>query len=94
MSADMEWIQEAMQYVGEHGAVSVVGNMFDEIVGKGVKADFKEKRHKVIVGNKALMQDHDVLLPPDVLQVLDRWKSEAKSIVLLTMAHLEGAPSL
>ncbi|KAG2118762.1 heavy metal translocatin [Suillus discolor] len=73
------------QYAGEHGAVSVVGNAFDEIAGKGVKADFEEMRRKAIVGNEALMQDHDVLLSPDVLQVLDRWKSEAKSIVLLAV---------
>ncbi|KAG1833117.1 heavy metal translocatin [Suillus variegatus] len=73
------------QYAGGHGAVSVVGNAFDEIAGKGVKADFKEMRRKAIVGNEALMQDHDVLLSPDVLQVLDRWKSEAKSIVLLAV---------
>ncbi|KAG1872585.1 heavy metal translocatin [Suillus tomentosus] len=73
------------QYAGEHGAVSVVGNGFDEIAGKGVKADFKEMQCKAIVGNEALMQDHDVLLSPDVLQVLDKWKSEAKSIVLLAV---------
>ncbi|KAG2056447.1 heavy metal translocatin [Suillus hirtellus] len=73
------------QYAGEHGAVSVVGNAFDEIAGKGVKADFKKMQRKAIVGNEALMQDHDVLLSPDVLQVLDRWKSEAKSIVLLAV---------
>ncbi|KAG1892472.1 heavy metal translocatin [Suillus subluteus] len=80
------------QYAGKHGAVSVTGNAFDEIAGKGVKADFDEMRCKAIVGNEALMQDHDVLLSPDVLQVLERWKSEAKSIVLLavTVADLDN----
>ncbi|KAG2077432.1 heavy metal translocatin [Suillus decipiens] len=73
------------QYAGKHGAVSVAGNAFDEIVGKGVKGGFNEMRRKAIVGNEALMQDHGVLLSPDVLEVLERWKSEAKSIVLLAV---------
>ncbi|KAG1820202.1 heavy metal translocatin [Suillus subaureus] len=73
------------QYAGKHGATSVAGNAFDEIAGKGVKADFDEMRCKAIVGNEALMRDHDVLLSPDVLRVLERWKSEAKSIILLAI---------
>ncbi|KAG2367395.1 heavy metal translocatin [Suillus spraguei] len=80
------------QYAGKHGAVSIAGNAFDEIAGKGVKGDFNKIRRKAMVGNEALMQDHDVLLSPDVLQVLERWKSEAKSIVLLavTVADLDN----
>ncbi|KAG2369820.1 E1-E2 ATPase-domain-containing protein [Suillus spraguei] len=79
------------QYAGKHGAASVVGNAFDEIAGKGVKGDFDAMCRKAIVGNEALMQDHDVLLSPDVFEVLERWKSEAKSIVLLavTVADLD-----
>ncbi|KAG1820206.1 heavy metal translocatin [Suillus subaureus] len=73
------------QYAGKHGATSVAGNAFDEIAGKGVKADFDEMRCKAMVGNEALMRDHDVLLSPDVLRVLERWKSEAKSIILLAI---------
>ncbi|KAG2128302.1 heavy metal translocatin [Suillus bovinus] len=73
------------QYAGKHGAVPVAGSAFDEIAGKGVKGDFEEIRRKAIVGNEALMRDHDVLLSPDVLQVLERWTSEAKSIVLLAV---------
>ncbi|KAG2128298.1 heavy metal translocatin [Suillus bovinus] len=80
------------QYAGKHGAVPVAGSAFDEIAGKGVKGNFEEIRRKAIVGNEALMRDHDVLLSPDVLQVLERWKSEAKSIVLLavTVANFDN----
>lgn len=77
------------EYAGKHGAASVTGNAFDEIAGKGVKADFDEFRCKAIVGNESLMRDHDVLLSPDVLQVLERWKSEAKSIALLAITVAE-----
>jgi cation transport ATPase len=76
-------------YAGQHGAISVTGSAFDEIAGKGVKADFDEMRRKAIVGNEALMRDHDVLLSADILQVLERWKSEAKSIVLLAVTDAD-----
>jgi heavy metal translocating P-type ATPase len=80
------------QHAGKHGATPVTGSAFDEIAGKGVKADFDEMRCKAIIGNEALMRDHDVLLSPDVLQMLERWKSGAKSIVLLaiTVADLDN----
>ncbi|KAG1779710.1 heavy metal translocatin [Suillus placidus] len=77
------------QYAGKHGAVSVAGGAFDEIAGKGVKADFDDMRRKGIIGNEALMRDHGVLLSPDILQVLERWKSEAKSIVLLAVTDAD-----
>ncbi|KAG2156041.1 heavy metal translocatin [Suillus clintonianus] len=77
------------QYAGKHGAASVTGSAFDEIAGKGVKADFDDMRRKAIIGNEALMRDHEVLLSPDVLQMLERWKSEAKSIVLLAVTDAD-----
>ncbi|KAG1742051.1 hypothetical protein EDB19DRAFT_1971500 [Suillus lakei] len=77
------------QYASKHGAASVTGSSFDEIAGKGVKADLDSMRRKAIIGNEALMRDHDVLLSPDVLQMLERWKSEAKSIVLLVVVDTD-----
>ncbi|KIK48852.1 hypothetical protein CY34DRAFT_797637 [Suillus luteus UH-Slu-Lm8-n1] len=77
-------------YAGKHGAIPVTGSAFDEIAGKGVKADFDELRRKAIVGNEALMRDHDVLLSADILQLLERWKSEAKSIVLLAVTDADS----
>jgi len=73
------------QYTEKHGAASVSGSTFDEIPGKGVKANFEDMRRTAIIGNEALMRDHDVLLSPDISRVLERWKSEAKSIVLLAV---------
>ena len=80
------------QYAEKHGAMSVIGSAFDEIPGRGVKANFEDIHHTAIIGNEALMRDHAVLLSPDVSQTLDRWKSEAKSIILLavTNAGLDG----
>ncbi|KAG1755710.1 heavy metal translocatin [Suillus lakei] len=77
------------QYAGNHDAASVTGSSFDEIAGKGVKADFEVMRRKAIIGNEPLMRDHAVLLSPDVLQMLERWKSEAKSIVLLAVTDAD-----
>jgi len=74
------------QYAAEkHGAGSVSGSAFDEIAGKGVKANFDDMRRTAIIGNEALMRDHAVSLSPDICQTLERWKSEAKSIVLLAV---------
>ncbi|KAG1754023.1 heavy metal translocatin [Suillus paluster] len=77
------------QYAEEHNAASAVGSAFDEIAGKGVTANFDDMRRKAIIGNEALMRDHAVSLSPDVSQMLDRWKSEAKSIVLLAVTDAD-----
>ncbi|KAG0709615.1 heavy metal translocatin [Suillus ampliporus] len=78
------------QYAEKHGAASVAGNAFDEIAGKGVRANFDDMRRRAIIGNEALMQDHAVLLSPEVSQILERWKSEAKSIVLLAVTDADS----
>ncbi|KAG1745222.1 HAD-like domain-containing protein [Suillus lakei] len=44
---------------------------------------------KAIIGNEALMRDHAVLLSLDVPQVLEKWKSEAMSIVLLAVTDAD-----
>jgi P-type Cu+ transporter len=75
------------QYAETHGAAPVAGSAFDEIPGKGIKANFDNIRRTAIIGNEALMRDHAVLLSIDVSQALDRWKSEAKSIVLLAVTE-------
>ncbi|KAG0709618.1 heavy metal translocatin [Suillus ampliporus] len=77
------------QYAEKHGAASVAGSAFDEIAGKGVKANFDDMRRRAIIGNEALMQDHAVLLSPEVSQILERWKSEAKSIVVLAVTDAD-----
>ena len=73
------------QYAEKHGAASIAGSAFDEIPGKGVKASFEGISRRAIVGNEALMRDHAVFLSTDVSETLDRWKSEAKSVVLLAV---------
>ncbi|OAX43514.1 HAD-like protein, partial [Rhizopogon vinicolor AM-OR11-026] len=67
------------RYAEKHGAASVTGSVFDEVPGKGVKANFEDIRRAAIIGNEALMRDHAVLLSPDISQALERWKSEAKT---------------
>jgi P-type Cu+ transporter len=73
------------QYAEKHSAAFVTGSALDEIPGKGVKASFHDMRCTAIIGNEALMQDHSVLLSPDVSKSLEKWKSEAKSIILLAI---------
>lgn len=78
------------KYAEKHGAVPVIGSAFDEIPGKGVKANFESHHRTAIIGSEALMQDHAVLLSPDVSKTLEKWKSEAKSIVLLAVAYADS----
>lgn len=61
----------------------------DEIPGKGMKGSFpatastESLQLDVIVGNEALMHDHDVAISSANAATLDTWKREAKSVVLV-----------
>ncbi|KAK3316124.1 E1-E2 ATPase-domain-containing protein [Apodospora peruviana] len=57
-----------------------------EIPGKGLKATSylpEGDSFEIIVGNEAFMEDFEVPVSSRVTQTLNRWKSEAKSIVLV-----------
>ncbi|CEL10668.1 hypothetical protein ASPCAL13784 [Aspergillus calidoustus] len=60
----------------------------DEIPGKGMKGSFP-LRHRpsstldIIVGNEALMLDHDITISSANAAILTAWKREAKSVVLI-----------
>lgn len=60
----------------------------NEIPGKGMKGSFPatastESHLDMIVGNEALMHDHDVAISSTNAATLDSWKCEAKSVVLV-----------
>ncbi|KAG7294439.1 hypothetical protein NEMBOFW57_004512 [Staphylotrichum longicolle] len=57
----------------------------EEVPGKGMKGSFglpSSGTVEIIVGNEALMTDHEVHLDSGVLDTLNKWKHEAKSVVL------------
>ncbi|KAJ5085342.1 hypothetical protein N7532_010113 [Penicillium argentinense] len=61
----------------------------NEIPGKGLKGLFTLSDQdsniglEVIIGNEALMQDHNIVLSSTNLETLMTWKHEAKSVVLV-----------
>ncbi|KAI7970970.1 hypothetical protein EIK77_008804 [Talaromyces pinophilus] len=62
------------------------------VAGKGIKGSFTigEAPGRIfqgLVGNEALMMDHNVQLTDNVIATLNRWKSEAKSIALVATAE-------
>jgi heavy metal translocating P-type ATPase len=64
---------------------SVKAKNIEEVPGKGMKGSFRVPSSgdvEIIVGNEALMKDHGVRLDNDVLDTLNTWKHEAKSVVL------------
>ncbi|KAK6826540.1 hypothetical protein RU639_005453 [Aspergillus parasiticus] len=60
----------------------------DEIPGKGMKGSFFPQGQngpalEVIIGNEALMKDHNVVITPTNDEMLTTWKRQAKSVVLV-----------
>ncbi|KAI3391617.1 hypothetical protein diail_7018 [Diaporthe ilicicola] len=56
-----------------------------EIPGKGMKAKYHhgKKEFDILVGNEALMLEHRVQISNRVIELLHKWKGEAKSIALV-----------
>ncbi|KAE8372488.1 E1-E2 ATPase-domain-containing protein [Aspergillus bertholletiae] len=60
----------------------------DEIPGKGMKGSFLPQGQdgpvlEVIIGNEALMRDHNVIISSTNDEILTTWKHQAKSVVLV-----------
>ncbi|KAI9758043.1 MAG: hypothetical protein M1815_005320 [Lichina confinis] len=71
----------------------------DERAGKGVEGIFEldgatsrgGHRVRVIVGNEGLLAGYDVDIPHGATRALDRWKSEAKSVILVAVEGLHAS---
>ena len=64
----------------------------EEIMGRGLKGilqfagpNVAERSYNVAVGNESLMQDIDAPIPVDSFSPLQKWKLEAKSVVIVAM---------
>ncbi|KAK4444681.1 E1-E2 ATPase-domain-containing protein [Podospora aff. communis PSN243] len=68
-----------------------------EIPGKGMKATFQgsspSEAFEIIVGNEPFMQDHSVVIAETASAILQKWKSEAKSIALVATKPTGGSGS-
>ncbi|XP_044719132.1 e1-E2 ATPase domain-containing protein [Hirsutella rhossiliensis] len=63
----------------------------EELPGKGIKAAYKDRPLHVAVGNEHLMRDLSVPLSQRATNLLQGWKSEAKSVALVGAKAREGS---
>ncbi|KAL1901524.1 hypothetical protein Sste5346_001931 [Sporothrix stenoceras] len=73
------------------------GNVDDlqEIAGRGMRATFhsragNDRSFEIIVGNEALMNDYSVIVLDAVVDLLQQWKTDAKSVALAATRPLGG----
>ncbi|KZP17294.1 heavy metal translocatin [Athelia psychrophila] len=74
-------------------APSASGSNFEEMAGKGLKAQFEELHCTAIIGNESWMEDHGVAIEGSLSEQLENWKSQAKSVVVMAVRDETDAGS-
>lgn len=69
----------------KHHALPVLGTAFEEVPGRGLVGRFPSYQSSAIIGNEAWMSEHGVHIRPKDFALLDTWKNQAKSVVLLAI---------
>lgn len=69
------------------------GSDIEETAGRGLKASFQGLRCTAIIGNELWMQEHGAVLSEDSSRHIERWKTEAKSVVLLAIRDESDSPA-
>ena len=72
-------------YCEAHGAASYGATEVEETPGRGLKASFGALPATAIIGNEAWMTEHGAHVDGRVSDLLNTWKSEGKSVVLLAV---------
>ncbi|KZT12582.1 heavy metal translocatin [Laetiporus sulphureus 93-53] len=73
------------QYCAENAAAAQTASGFEETPGRGVKARFDELRYTAIIGNEAWMQANNCPIDGRLVDTLNTWKAQGKSVVLLAL---------
>ncbi|KAK3939058.1 copper-exporting ATPase [Diplogelasinospora grovesii] len=76
------------------GGKGVLGNL-RELPGQGMRATYKPAADSndefiLIVGNENMMEAHQVHIPGEVKETLEKWKNEAKSVALVAITPTQG----
>lgn len=74
------------QYATKHEAAQLNATGFDEVAGRGVKADFEVLGCTALIGNEAWLREHGAVLDSQTASKLARWTTEAKSIALVAIS--------
>lgn len=65
----------------------------EETAGRGLKGTFTSPSCSAIVGNEAWLEAHGIVVDAPRAKVLDRWKSEGKSVIGVGMRPTSASPS-
>jgi len=71
----------------------------EEVAGKGMSGSFlvdgaEEQEIEVLIGNEALMLDHNVDIPEANTVTLDTWKGQGKSVALVATRDVQSRSSI
>jgi Cu+-exporting ATPase len=80
------------QFSDKHGADHLNAIAFDEVAGRGLKARFDALGCTAIVGNESWMTEHGAIIDEKVASTLEKWKTEARSVILLSVS--DGATEI
>ncbi|KAI0698532.1 heavy metal translocatin [Cerioporus squamosus] len=78
-------------YCQENQAKSHTGTSVDETPGRGLKASFESLKCIAVIGNEAWMKEHRAAVNGRLSDLLELWKSEGKSVVLMAVASAPKA---
>ncbi|KAK2461071.1 hypothetical protein APHAL10511_006918 [Amanita phalloides] len=86
-SASTHPLARAIRQYGTSGksVTSLTMSSFEECAGRGLKATFDKLQCTAVMGNEKWVQEHEVQLDSGILERLETWKSEGKSIVLIAI---------
>lgn len=73
-------------YAMKQEAAQLSATGFSEVAGRGVKAHFEVLDCTALIGNEAWMREHGIILDSQVTATLAKWRTEAKSTVLLAIS--------
>ncbi|KAG5916284.1 hypothetical protein E4U42_007726 [Claviceps africana] len=72
------------------GISSAPLDMVEELPGRGMKASYRDVAFDLAVGNELLMRDLSVVVSPAISSLLQRWKTEAKSVAIMAVTSRQG----
>ena len=72
------------EYAQKSSAEAQHASAVEEAAGRGLKARFESLGAEAVIGNEAWMAEHGVRMD-GVTRMVEQWKGEAKSVVLLAM---------
>ncbi|KAJ7047412.1 E1-E2 ATPase-domain-containing protein [Mycena alexandri] len=71
-------------FCASNGAIEQSGSSFEETAGLGIGAKFEAGA--AIIGSQAFMEKHGIVVDESTSELVQTWKSEAKSVVFLAVS--------